>query len=203
MHFVHSDAQKARARFKGVINAQDYLDMTDLTSELARIDLYKDIAKIGIPALIGLVAGLIPYFLEKQKIKDVNSREQRKFHQSLVSELIECFSDYSGAYFRYVALVGSKARGSSGEKMRETAFEAGNETLLNGARLKKARSIAALLGNKDLVSTLDEFDEFSKKAINKILENPKINSLELISEVKNKEKDVLENFNSLLVFKSK
>jgi len=177
--------------------------MTDLTSELARIDLYKDIAKIGIPALVGLLAGLIPYFLEKQKITDANSREQRKFHQSLVSELIQCFSDYSSAYFRYVALVGSKARGSNGEKLRETTFEAGDETLVKGVRLKKTRSIAALLGNKNLVDSLDEFDHFSKKAINKILENPQVNAQELISEVKNKEKNVLDNFKSLLVFNSK
>ena len=173
--------------------------MTDISVELAQIALYTDIAKIGIPALAGILVGLIPYFLERKKLSASNLKEQRIFYQSQVIELIECFSDFSGSYFRYLSFIIATQKGTlQDDKMIKETFSAGNELLKSEMRLKKARAIAALIGNTQLVQSLDDFDTESQKTLTKMNKSPRMDSKEIITLVKNKEKIVLSNLNSIL-----
>jgi hypothetical protein len=79
--------------------------MDNIATNVAEIELYKDIVKIGIPALLGLFSGLIPFFLEKNKLKESTLKEKQEFRNKQVIELIECFSIFSGNLSAYLTII--------------------------------------------------------------------------------------------------
>ena len=121
------------------------------------IELYKDIAKIGIPALFGFLAGLIPHFLERSKLSENSRREKVEFQRKQVIELIEAFSRFSGNFRAYISLLYSKEH-NSGEEFGEKLFSYAEKMFSHEVDLTRAKAISGLLGKTDLVKKLAEYD---------------------------------------------
>lgn len=134
------------------------------------IELYRDLIKIGIPALVGLLSGsiigLIPYFLEKQKIKNSNSREDIQFRRLQTVSLIDSLSEFSGNLNRYISLKITRGRDDDGYK--RMLAEASNELLASEFKLNRAIAIAGMLGCDSLVEKLTEYDIQASKTINSV-----------------------------------
>src|SRR5690606_32979052 len=89
--------ENARAGLTAALERKKRMD--DIATRSAEIELYSDLVKIGVPALTGLlgglIGGLIPYFLEKRKLREAERREAREYWRKQVGELIDCLSDFS------------------------------------------------------------------------------------------------------------
>ncbi|UYG01258.1 hypothetical protein [Halomonas sp. GD1P12] len=81
--------------------------MEEVAIEIASLEVLSDLIKIGIPALSGLlsgvVVGLVPYFIEKQRLRDLKQQGAVKFQREKVAELIDALSIFSGHLYRYVS----------------------------------------------------------------------------------------------------
>lgn len=175
--------------------------MEDIALEAAKIEVWNDLVKIGIPALAGLISGLsvslISLFVEKQRHKNLVKQESINFQRQKVSELIESLSIFSGHLFRYVSaqIALHKYYHEGGE---EYVGEVGKEMLANEYNLKKARAIANLIGNDDLCNSLEEFDKQASETIQSLVDKMHDHPQESTEALKQKERKVLNDLNKLL-----
>ncbi|UDM05848.1 hypothetical protein LG409_10530 [Halomonas sp. NyZ770] len=146
--------------------------MEEVAIEIARLEVLSDMIKIGIPAfaglLSGLVAGLLPYFIEKQRLRDSRQNEAVKFRREKVAELVDALSIFSGHLYRYVSAQESLFQNYN-EATEEFVSQVGQEMLANEYHLKKARAIAGLISEKGLLSLLEEYDGQASETIRAVL----------------------------------
>ncbi|WP_432462920.1 hypothetical protein [Agarivorans sp. QJM3NY_33] len=67
------------------------------------IELYKDAIKIGVPAIVGLMAGLIPYLIERKKVSVQRLIENEKGRRELIISFSEALSIYIGSSSAYIS----------------------------------------------------------------------------------------------------
>ncbi|PMG43513.1 hypothetical protein BCU91_05135 [Shewanella sp. 10N.286.52.B9] len=148
------------------------------------IELYKDAVKIGFPAFAGLIAGFIPYLLERSKVKQEEKSNNQNFRRAKINELIDCFSSFSGKLYGYTSHLLSI--GMYPEKSQvETLKTSGFDMLSQESNLSKAKAIAGLLGNSEIVNKVNEFDTQATETINtlnnsKALKEQKLESIRLL-----------------------
>ena len=142
--------------------------MDSVINSTAEIEAYKDLIKIGIPALVGLLGGLIggyfPYSIQKSKIEDEKRRENADFKRKQLCELLNCFSIFSGSLFSYCYILLTK-ESNNGAGIDAKVTELGVEMLSNEVHLVKSKVISGLLGHPDIVSKIIEFDELASETI--------------------------------------
>ncbi|MCP4552953.1 MAG: hypothetical protein GY834_13140 [Bacteroidetes bacterium] len=163
------------------------------------IELYKDIVKIGIPALAGLLAGLIPYVLERNKLHQEAVREGREFKRNQIIELIDCFSKFSGNLSAYISRLLSM-KYSGGEKFYSKLVCSGDNVLLNEVNLTKAKVISGLIGGNQLVEAFHEYDRQTSAVINLLAKPEGISDdkkKQVVAELKKKENELIVMFNEL------
>lgn len=164
------------------------------------IELYKDIAKIGIPALFGFLAGLIPYLLERSKISEGIRVEKIEFQRAQVIELIEAFSLFSGSFRSFTSLLFAKQHNSP-EEFGEKLFTYAENMFSHESNLAKAKAISGLLGKSNLVSKFAEYD-IQASLVTHILssesrENKELGKVEL-QKLKGIENDIFNSLKTLL-----
>ncbi|WP_119968125.1 hypothetical protein [Shewanella japonica] len=166
--------------------------MESVVNNVAEIEAYKDLIKIGIPALFGLlgalVGGLFPYRLQKAKLADEKRRENAEFNKKQICELIDCFSKFSGSLFAYCNILLSK-QNNNGVGIDSKVTEFGSMMLENEINLVKSKAIAGFLGHSDIVSKIVEFDELASETI-QILLKPN-NDKSCIGKLRTKEADLV------------
>ncbi|EOE6055827.1 hypothetical protein HPY06_14575 [Vibrio cholerae] len=122
------------------------------------IELYKDALKIGIPALVGLSAGLVPYFIEKRKVAIQKTIEDDKAKRALVISFAEALSEYQGSSRAYISYLVS-SRYNAGEGWGEIIGSASQKMADNEVNRVKAKSLAGIVGNTEVVNALLEYDK--------------------------------------------
>jgi hypothetical protein len=174
--------------------------MENIATTAAEIELYKDMVKIGVPALFGFLAGLTPFMLEKTKMKETRRKENLEFRNTQVIELIDCFSKFSGNLSVFMSFVLSKEH-NRGEIFDAKLSAASDEMLANEVGLKKAKALAGLLGNAELIKIFEEFDKLVSIALNALQDPIRenwSNKDPAISNLKNKENEVIKALSSLM-----
>lgn len=175
--------------------------MDDIATRSAEIELYSDLVKIGVPALTGLlgglIGGLIPYFLEKRKLREAERREAREYWRKQVGELIDCLSDFSGTLFAYISMLRSSSF-NGGEEFDSKLSNAAGQMLKREVRLKKARAIAGMMGRASVVSAIDEFDRQASESIKVLVEGIRGTAEPAVELLKEKERRLLSALNELL-----
>ena len=163
------------------------------------IELYKDIVKIGVPALVGLMAGLIPYFLERKKLQHESDRENRKFRRDQIVTLIDCYSQFAGNLSTLISMLLSK-KFNGGDQFELELNQCRNKMFSNEVNLKKAKAIAALLDNSQLVNLFNEYDHSVSAAIN-LLGHPERKTdqekEQTINTLRKKESELINLLNTL------
>ncbi|WP_288368142.1 hypothetical protein [uncultured Alcanivorax sp.] len=174
--------------------------MEEAAIEVAKLEVLSDLIKIGVPAfaglLSGLVVGLVPYYIEKQRLKDSKQQETVKFRREKVAELIDALSIFSGHLYRYVSAQQSLFYNYN-EAGEEYVSQVGQDMLANEYHLKKARAVAGLIGETVLSELLEEYDRQASvtiKAILKRVPDPE----KSIEDLKLVEKKVMKNLGVLL-----
>ena len=174
--------------------------MEEISVQIARLEVWSDLVKIGVPALVGLISGLVvglvPYFIERQRLKDLRREEALKFRRDQVSDLIDSLSIFSGHLYRYVSAQQSLFHNHN-EAIEEYVSQAGQEMLANEYCLKKARAIAGLIGKKELSDSLEEYDRQTTATIKSLIKRVP-DPEESIDSLKRVERRVLDNLDQLL-----
>lgn len=175
--------------------------MDDIATRSAEIELYSDLVKIGVPALTGLlgglIGGLIPYFLEKRKLREAERRETREYWRKQVGELIDCLSDFSGTLFAYISMLRSSSF-SGGEEFDSQLSKAAMQMLEREIRLKKARAIAGMMGRVSVVNAIDDFDKQATESIGILVRGVRDTAEPTVELLKEKERALLLSLNELL-----
>ena len=150
--------------------------MENLVDKTAELEVYKDLIKIGIPAIIGLLGGLsggyFPYRIQSAKLKEESKQKRIEFKRIQVLDLIDCFSIFNGNLSAYNSMLIS-GDGSSGDEYQDKAHQLAYQLLDSETKLVKAKAIAGLLGYPKIIEKLDDFDKQASATI-KILLDPRI-----------------------------
>ena len=175
--------------------------MESVVNNVAEIEAYKDLIKIGIPALCGLlgvlVGGFFPYRLQKAKLADEKRRENAEFNKKQICELLNCFSKFSGSLFSYCNILLSK-QSNYGEGIDSKVTELGVEMLSNEVHLVRSKAILGFLGHPDIVSKILEFDELASETI-QILLKPANDTKSCISKLRAKEAELINMLSKVSV----
>ena len=175
--------------------------MDEMTVQVARIELWSDLIKIGIPAVAGLVSGLIvglvPYFIERRRLDNASQQENINFYRGKITDLVDALALFSGHLYRYISALQSSMINSN-DVSDEYASHSGQEMLANEYYLKKARAIAGLIGAKKLLASLEEFDGQASKAIQVLIKRGPGDPEDAVRQLKVAEKRVMSDLDYLL-----
>ena len=130
--------------------------MEHIATSAAELELYKDMVKIGIPAIAGIAAGLIPYALEKIKIKNTEYKDQQDFKNNQAVELVNSLSEFSGVLSSYISILGSTHIDNS-DHFKVFSKKGMEEFNSSYKLLAKSKAIAGLLGQHDLVTKIESY----------------------------------------------
>lgn len=151
--------------------------MDELTIMAAKIELLNDLVKIGIPALIGIVSGFIPYFIEKRKFSFKQQQDLIMYKRERMSELIDVLSVYSGIMYKHLTLVKNYTAADPQDYMSLDEHEeylnnvkkSSSELLVNDFKLKKAKAIIGVLGSKKVYGLIVSYEKSSNELLSSIL----------------------------------
>lgn len=163
------------------------------------IDLYNDALKIGIPALVGLLAGLVPYFIEKRKVAIQKTIEDDKAKRALVISFTDALSAYQGSSRAYISYL-VNSRYNAGEEWGKIINSASQKMLDNEVNRVKAKSLAGIVGNTDVINALLEYDKCITEVMGFLAKAQHINGKteqEQISKLASAERVLLCSLNRL------
>lgn len=164
------------------------------------IELYKDAIKIGVPAIVGLMAGLIPYLIERKKVSVQRLIENEKGRRELIISFSEALSKYIGSSSAYISyLLASEF--NRGEEWEERVLESATKMLENEVDRTKAKALSGLLGNTKVIDFILEYDKYVGEVIS-LLAHPKRTEEEeknqAIGRMKESEKELLYALGKLI-----
>jgi hypothetical protein len=164
------------------------------------IELYKDAIKIGVPAIVGLMAGLIPYLIERKKVSVQRLIENEKGRRELIISFSEALSKYIGSSSTYISyLLSSEFNG--GEEWEGRVSESAKKMLENEVDRTKTKALSGLLGNTKVIDSILEYDKYVGEVIS-LLAHPKRNEEEeknqAINRMKESEKELLYALGKLI-----
>ena len=127
--------------------------------EITKLQLYSDLIKIGIPSLAGLLAGLIPFFIERKKSNALLQRDKFLSEKDNSLLLIEKISEFTKVVDVYIADMCHEL--SFDEYERFLAHKKAYDKNINhvGSNIKYARMLAISL---DLSEVADKIQIYSK-----------------------------------------
>lgn len=177
--------------------------MENIANKTAEFELYSDLIKIGLPAALtlfaGLIAGLLPYLLEKRKLREAIKQEARAFYRAQSIELIECISYFSGRLFHYINIqLGCNKISGLSEEQESQLVVSEQQVSEAEEKLKKARAIAGMLGKQIILDKIDEFDSQTTITFNSLAGATSDESKEYLRLLRNKEKEMMSSLNSLI-----
>ena len=164
------------------------------------IELYKDAIKIGVPAIVGLMAGLIPYLIERKKVSVQRLIENEKGRRELIISFSEALSKYIGSSSAYISyLLSSEFNG--GEEWGKRVSESATKMLENEVDRTKAKALSGLIGNTKVIDSILEYDKYVGEVIS-LLAHPKRTEEEeknqAVGRMKDSEKELLYALGKLL-----
>ncbi|WP_077343619.1 hypothetical protein [Pseudocolwellia agarivorans] len=164
------------------------------------IELYKDIIKIGIPAVVGLSAGLIPYMIERRKISAQRYMENEKGRRELILSFSEALSKNIGSSTSYIAYLLSSDFNCS-KDMAEKISESSVKMQESEIDRTRAKALSGIIGNNLVTDALLEYDKCISKVISFIIDpkcSDKNERNSLIEKMKLSEKEFLHALGKLL-----
>jgi len=162
--------------------------------------ILSDAIKIGLPALIGLMAGLIPYLIERKKLsiqKEINECNKKS---EIAWALVESFSKFSGSASEYLSILLSRKLNLEGE-WHERLEKAGNNMLSLESEIMKAKALAGITGNKELLDAFIQYDKMISRAIGvfvRKLKLPDEEVQEILDSIHTSERNLLNSMHVLL-----
>jgi hypothetical protein len=164
------------------------------------IELYKDAIKIGVPALVGLLAGLVPYFIERRKVNIQQEIEREKSRKEIIFKFSDALSKYLGSSSAYISyLVSSEHNG--GDEWNKKVSKSATEMLEGEIDRIRAKALAGLIGNSDVIDLLLEHDSAIRKVLN-LLAHPRRVEIEekerVLCEMRQCEKSLLLSLGKIL-----
>jgi hypothetical protein len=126
------------------------------------IGLYQDAIKIGVPAILGLFAGLIPYFIERKRVSVQQIIENEKGRKELIINFTEALSKYIGSSSTYINhSLSSKLSSTHAhrEKFNEWITEAGKNMQDNQENRVKAKALIGLIGDSKIIDSMLKYDK--------------------------------------------
>ncbi|MFA0108363.1 hypothetical protein AB4380_00130 [Vibrio breoganii] len=164
------------------------------------IELYKDALKIVIPALVGLLAGSVPYFIEKRKVAIQKSIEDDKAKRALVISFTDALSEYQGSSRAYISYL-VNSRYNAGEEWAKIINAASQKMLDNEVNRVKAKSLAGIVGNTETIDALLEYDKCTTEIMSLLAKPQKADKKaeqEKLRKLENAERALLHSLNQLL-----
>jgi hypothetical protein len=166
---------------------------------IEEIDLYKDLIKIGVPGVIGLLAGLVPYLIERKKLTSMQDLEKLKAHQDLILQFTDTISVYIGSSSAYIAYLRSRDL-NRGEKWNDAVSNAAKRMLEHEVERSKCKTLAGIIGNAEVLDKLVDYDQ-SVTTVLALLATNLHSEKDLLEEkilcMKEKEKLMLISFSNL------
>jgi hypothetical protein len=164
------------------------------------IELYKDAIKIGVPAIVGLMAGLIPYLIERNKVSVQRLIENEKGRRELIIRFSEALSKYIGSSSTYICyLLSSEFNG--GEEWDKMVSESSTKMLENEVDRTRAKALSGIIGNTKVIDSILEYDKHVAEVIS-LLAHPKRTEDEekrkALARMKESEKELLYALGKLL-----
>lgn len=164
------------------------------------IELYKDAIKIGIPALVGLLAGLVPYFIERRKIGIQKQIESEKSRKEIILQFSDALSKYLGSSSAYISyLLSSEHNG--GDEWDEKVAKSATKMLEDEVDRTRAKALAGLIGNSDVIDLLLEHDSAVSNVISLLAHPRRVEAEEkdkVINQMRQCEKNLLLSLGALL-----
>ncbi|EOK5734527.1 hypothetical protein ACWOUW_004267 [Vibrio vulnificus] len=121
------------------------------------IELYKDAIKIGLPALFGFLAGLVPFVIEKSKSAALEKIESEKNKRELVLQFSDALSTYFGNSSAYIIFLMSK-QNNGGEEWDKRFQRASDRHLESEIDRVKTKTLAGVIGNDEVINALLDYD---------------------------------------------
>lgn len=164
------------------------------------IELYKDVIKIGVPAIVGLLAGLIPYLIERKKVSVQKQMESEKGRREIIISFSEALSKYIGSSSAYISyLLSSKFNG--GEEWEKMVTESAKRMLENEVDRTRAKALSGIIGNSQVVNSILEYDKYIGEVIS-LLAHPKRTDEQeknqALEKMKKSEKELLYALGTIL-----
>ncbi len=164
------------------------------------IELYKDAIKIGVPAIVGLLAGLVPYLIERKKVSSQRLMEAEKSRREVIITFSEALSKYIGSSSVYISyLLSSEFNG--GEEWEKRVSESSEKMLENEVDRTRAKALAGIIGNSNVIDSILLYDRCVSDVIS-LLTHPKRTDEEeknvLLEKMKESEKKLLYALGKLL-----
>ncbi|WP_305858099.1 hypothetical protein [Balneatrix alpica] len=164
------------------------------------VELYKDAIKIGVPAIIGLLAGLVPYLIERKKISSQMLMEKERSRREIIISFSEALSKYIGSSSAYISyLLSSEFNG--GEEWEKRVSASAAKMLSNEVDRTRAKALAGIIGNSNVIDSILFYDRCVSDVIS-LLAHPKRTNKEekkiLLEKMKESEKKLLYALGKLL-----
>lgn len=181
--------------------------MENITQTSATLAIYSDLVKIGVPGLLGLLGGLIPFLIERHKGKTAIDIENKKFYHERVLELADCIANalwISRKVINKTEHALSKEgddylrdndfdTGAAFKEMREEPYKIRDEAFEFKLLLLKAISTAGIIGKQSMINALNNYSLQFTKSINSILDETDKEKLEQdIQELTIRETKILD-----------
>lgn len=164
-------------------------------------DFLNDLVKILVPGVIGLLAGLLPYLFERQKIKYQLQQDNAQANRQLLSSFTDALAGYIGSSKAYLScLLASKGHHLEGDQPDLLYSKYADLMLDNEVARVKAKAICGLIGSSSLLDALLEYDRALSDKINFLSDNynPSMARYDELSDVAfAKERQLLNALNSL------
>ncbi|PKG59213.1 hypothetical protein, partial [Shewanella sp. GutDb-MelDb] len=133
------------------------------------IELYKDAIKIGVPAIVGLSAGLIPYLIERWKISAQRDIENDKGRREIIISFSEALSKNIGSSTAYIAYLLSSDF-NSGKGLAEKITESSVKMLESEIDRTRAKALSGIIGNNLVTDALLEYDKYISDVISFLID---------------------------------
>ncbi|MDN3617244.1 hypothetical protein ACFFUS_22160 [Vibrio gallaecicus] len=148
--------------------------MTDIVQTASEVEIYRDLIKIGIPALVGLAGGLLggylPYRIQKAKLDAESVQKDKKYHREQLTELIDNLSVFSGDLSSYISILISMPR-EPDEQYNNLVKEMAIRMYSSESKFIKARILAGFLGGSSVVEKMNAFNLQSSNTLKVLLIN--------------------------------
>lgn len=172
-----------------------------------QVELYSDMVKIGVPALVGLLAGLIPFLIERHKVSAQIAMEREKARQDIVLKFADALSNYTGKTTAYMAAQVTMShhaiKNPNGKTdWKERVRKTGAEMLEAGVDRTKAKALAGILGKPEVLSALLDYDRCASEIINYYAASSgkveKESTEHLMDELRKNERGLMDSLKVLL-----
>ncbi|ROS70921.1 hypothetical protein [Vibrio crassostreae] len=164
------------------------------------IELYKDAIKIGVPAIVGLLAGLVPYLIERNKVSTQRMIEKDKSKRELVLSFSDALSQYIGSSSAYISYLLSKEF-NRGEEWDKSVSESAKKMLDNEVDRTRAKALSGIIGDTEVIDSILEYDKCVTNVIS-LLAHPKrpdkTEKETVLNRMKESEKVLLHSLSKLL-----